>query len=196
MILLDALQHSTLGEAERLRKVNTIFRHIQTLGRATAQANIRGTRNILMELHAPQLQFFFFCYELLYLVLRLEHENQLRSLRRLHGIDTRVVHLNHYAVGGIARTLHCGSTIFIYIDLATIDRVYIHIAWVVGAVYGDSALATKYITKIVDKGGNKVGSTANNILSYGNIAGITVEKSHSLEYSGAADNYSIAVVKE
>ena len=60
MILLDALQPSTLGEAERLRKVNTIFCHIQTLGRVTAQANIRGTRNILMELHAPQLQFFFF----------------------------------------------------------------------------------------------------------------------------------------
>ena len=143
-----------------------------------------------------KISFFNYTFLSARVVHRLEHENQLRSLRRLHGIDTRVVHLNHYAVGSVARTLHCGSAIFIYIDLATIDRVYIHIAWVVGAVYGDSALATKYITKIVDKGGNKVGSTANNILSYGNIAGITVEKSHSLEHSGAADNYSIAVVKE
>lgn len=99
-------------------KLTLFFAISKLLG---AFARERGTRNIQMELHAPQLQFFFFCYELLYLVLRLEHDNQLRSLRRLHSIDTWVVNLNYNAVGSVARALNCGSTVLIDFYLSTIN---------------------------------------------------------------------------
>lgn len=69
----------------------------------------------------PSATIFLFCYELLYLVLRLEHDNQLRSLRRLHSIDTWVVNLNYNAVGSVARALNCGSTVLIDFYLSAIN---------------------------------------------------------------------------